>query len=183
MCAVLDLVRKTLLLTALGFLVVVVSGPLFAVLGAILPFFLVGLAVYLPYRVLYQKRPITWAGARQTGEAVSRVVFGVPIWVGQKVWYGARAPLVGLGYVVGGTVRFTRRVVVETLAGGAVGGVLGAIGGMDNHDLELRVPLGIALGAGVGLLVGAFWRDGKKVPTPKLASPSDLRGPANAQCA
>src|SRR5207244_10552129 len=70
-----DILRKIALFTLVGFLAVILVGPLFTVLGVILPFALVGFLIWLPYRLLVQRRQINWNGLpRQAGQTLRTIV-------------------------------------------------------------------------------------------------------------
>jgi hypothetical protein len=53
--------------------------------------------------------------------------------------------------MVWGGIRFVSGIALPMLAGGFLGALLGAIGGVQHNDADFRVPAGALIGAGVGL--------------------------------
>src|SRR5689334_21591119 len=97
-----DIVRKVALLTVVGFLVVFLIGPALTLIGVVLPFALVGFLVWLPFRLLVQKRQINWSGVpRRAGEAV-RTVLSLPL----RLVAFVGSLLLGLLRLVGGVIGF-----------------------------------------------------------------------------
>jgi hypothetical protein len=182
-----QLVRKIALLTLLGFLVIFLAGPVFTVIGVILPFALVGFLVWLPFQLFIVRKGIDMPSLQRAGEKgrhvvlgvplrlaavvkkVVRTIFAVPLWIIGRIFAG----VVFILRTVFGLIGFVLGLVLPTLAGAILGAVLGAIGGMQHQDLEYRVPAGAVIGASIGLLVGATRsRSPKKVivvrPTPEV---------------
>ncbi|HLJ91790.1 MAG TPA: hypothetical protein VKU02_01225 [Gemmataceae bacterium] len=158
-----DIIRKVALFTLVGFLVVFLIGPALTVVGVILPFALVGFLVWLPFRVLVQRREINWTGLPEKAGRLVRTVLTLPFRVGAAI---LSIPLrilgllltgvVGLLRLVGGALGFALRITIPALAGAVVFALLGAIGGMTHHDAEFRVPAAALIGAAIGALYGAF---------------------------
>jgi hypothetical protein len=143
--------RKLTLITLVGFLVVVLSGPALTLLGVLLPFALVGLLVWIPFRALMLARQGGWSAVRAGARTALRRVFTVPLWILSRV-------AGGLGWIIRfafGIVGFVLGLLLPTIAGAILGAVLGIIGGMEHQDAEVRVPAGAAIGATIGLLAGA----------------------------
>lgn len=158
-----DILRKVALFTLVGFLVVVLIGPLFTVLGVILPFALVGFLVWLPYRLLVQQKEIDWSGVPKKAGRFVRSVLTLPVRIGATVLaipiriiaYLAAGAL-GLIRLVGGLLGFALRIILPAVAGAIVFAILGVIGGINHQDAEFRIPAAILIGAAIGALYGAF---------------------------
>jgi hypothetical protein len=151
-----DILRKVAIWTLIGFGVILLSGPILTVLGIVLPFAVVGFLVWLGVKAVL-------AGPRAVGRAISstarvivRGITAVPRWVGARLAAGGRwIGRVGRGAVV---------VSLPVLAGTFLGALLGAIGGMQYHDADFRIPAGAAIGAGVGLLAAVLRSKREKIP-------------------
>jgi hypothetical protein len=144
--------RKAALITVLGFLVVVLSGPLLTILGVLLPFALVGLLVWVPYRLFAEARQGGLPAVQRTAGQALRNVAAVPFWaVGRLlalVSFVVRAVFGLIGFVLGLGIRVG--------AGAAIGAILGVIGSLEYQDPQVRVPAGALIGAAVGLLAWAL---------------------------
>jgi hypothetical protein len=164
-----DVVRKVAGITLLGFLVVILIGPILTVLGVVLPFALVGLLVYIPYRMLVAGKQGGWPAVRETGRKALRTAAAFPIWLGERMVafssFVVRTAFRLVGTMVG--------LVFAVGAGAAIGATLGLIGGMEYHDAEMRVPAGALIGASVGFIVMVMRSKPSRV---KLVRPA-----ANAQ--
>jgi hypothetical protein len=143
-----DVIRKVAGITLIGFLVVVLIGPVLTVAGALLPFALVGLLVYIPYRLLLASKQGGWPAVRDLGKKAVRTAVALPLWIGGRVTalvsFILRAVFRLIGTVFG--------LVFAVGTGAVIGAALGFIGGMEHHDLDMRVPAGALIGASVGLL-------------------------------
>jgi hypothetical protein len=103
--------RKMLFLAVMGFAVVVLFGPIVAVLSVVLSFALIGFLVWLPFQVLVLGRTVDWRAVGQRAQMV-----------GQEAGQAARkslgwlaAPVRLLSWVVGGflaAIWFTIRTVL-----------------------------------------------------------------------
>jgi hypothetical protein len=179
------LLRKIALLTLLGFLVIFLAGPIFAVIFTILPFALIGFLVWAPFQMFVFRKEIHWpafdrAGERvrravlavprglaAAGKQVVRTVFAVPLWIGRQIFRGVWFVLRTVFAVIG----FILRLLMPTLAGAVLGAMLGVMGGLlhDTMDVEMgfRVVEGAFIGATVGLLAAIAWpRAGKTMTAP-----------------
>jgi hypothetical protein len=159
------IVRKAALITLIGFGVVVLSGPAIAVVGALLPFAVVGGLVWLVIQTAIR-------GPRVVGNMVrngARVIFALPLWVAGRAWGGIK----WVGSTALGLTGLALAIVLPTVAGAVLGGVLGVIGGMEHQDIEGRVPAGIAIGAGIGVVAGIMrrWPTQKRVLNVLPAAP------------
>ena len=168
-----DIVRKVALFTLVGFLVVFLIGPVITLIGIVLPFALVGLLVWLPFRLFIQRRQINWGGVPEKAGRAVRTVFMFPVRV---VAFGLSAVL-GLLRLVGGVLGFALRILIPAVAGALLFAVLGAIGGVAHADAEFRVPAAALIGAAIGALYGAFrTKEVKKVIVLQPASVTANRG-------
>jgi hypothetical protein len=146
-----QILRKIFIFTLVGFLVVVLSGPFLTLLGVLLPFALVGFLVWIPLQGIRLWRQGGWQSVRRAGGQAVRTVLAVPLWlisraVGGAYWLVSSVFSL-LGFVLG--------IVFPTLAGAFLGAVLGLIGGIEHQDLDVRIPAGALIGAGIGFLAGA----------------------------
>jgi hypothetical protein len=150
------MIRMLFLFTILGFLAITV-GPVVLGLGvAMLPFALVGFAIWLAVQAIHH-------GPRAVGERM----YGV----GQGVYEHAQRVAGGPGRFYGGCCQVARQTgqrvgrmirsalgfVSPILGGALVGGFLGAAGGMHYHDLAVRIPVGVLVGGCIGLATALLW--------------------------
>lgn len=147
-----DIVRKVALLTLVGFLVVFLIGPVLTLIGVVLPFALVGLLVWLPFRVLIQKRQINWTGLPEKAGRAVRTVLLIPF----RLVAFVLSAVLGLLRLVGGVLGFALRILIPAIAGAMLFALLGAIGGVTHADAEFRIPAAALIGAALGALYGAF---------------------------
>jgi hypothetical protein len=145
--------RKLSFLTFFGFVVVMVAGPVLAVLGLLISFAIIGLLVWVPLTFLGFGRPIEWHQVRE---------------VSHKCW-GAVAincNRLGGGIIAHGqlcferareTGRYIARVCRETMSGILVGAMLGLIPAAE--EKAAPILLGACLGAFVGAMVGLSSRE------------------------
>jgi hypothetical protein len=143
-----DVIRKVAGITLIGFLVVVLIGPVLTVAGAILPFALVGLLVYIPYRLLLASKQGGWPAVRELGNKAVRTAIALPLWIGGRVTALVSFLLRGVFRLIGTVFG----LVFAVGTGAVIGAALGFIGGMEHHDLDMRVPAGALIGASVGVL-------------------------------
>jgi hypothetical protein len=145
------LLRKAAIMTAIGFLVIVLAGPIIGLIGTLLPFLIVGFLVWLVVRMVILGPIVVGRFIGRTVRGIVSLILAGPRWVFRRVRGGVRLVGSGVGRVSG----FARGIFWETLCGGAVGAMLGMIGGMNHQDAEFRVPIGAAIGASIGLLAAA----------------------------
>lgn len=140
-------IRQLLIWTLVGFLVITLGGPAIALIGALLPFAIVGGLVWLVYKGLTLGPRVAFHLIAST----LRSLVGLILFLPKKAldlgaWTIAQIETVlGLGLRMAGPVA----------AGAIVGGALGYTGGMQHHDVAIRLPIGVAMGAGIGLLAFA----------------------------
>ena len=148
-----NMLRKAAIITLVGFLAIALAGPIVALLGTMLPFALVGLAVYVPYRLVILAKQGGWPAVSRAAGKTVRMAFAPPRWVLGKV----AGVFVGTIRLVRGALGFVSGVVFPPLGGAIAGAVLGAVGGMEHGDAEMRAPVGALIGASIGL-VAVLWR-------------------------
>jgi hypothetical protein len=159
--------RKIALMTLIGFGVLVLSGPAIAIIATLLPFALIGGLVWLVVQALLLGPRVAGAMIRNT----FRVVFGGPIWLLKRGWAGVKW-VGGTALSLAGT---TLSMIVPTVAGAFLGGVLGLIGGMEHNDADFRIPAGMAIGAGIGIVAGVLRsRPKQRVLTVLPATPNPV---------
>ena len=140
--------RKIALMTLIGFAVLVLSGPAIAIIATLLPFALVGGLVWLLVQGILLGPRVAAATIRN----VFRLVFGGPLWILKRTWAGVK-------WVGGTTLRLAGTalgMLVPTVTGAFLGGVLGLVGGMEHNDADFRIPAGIMIGAGIGAVAGVL---------------------------
>ena len=141
--------RKLALLALIGFLVVVLIGPILAMLGVLVSFAFIGLVVWLPIRTLLYGKPFEW---HQVREASRRC--GGAVWGG---WNRLAGGAVGEGNLVLEKVQATGRVLAaivrEAACGALVGALLGMVVGPDGSDPPPSMLIGAGFGAMLGILV------------------------------
>jgi hypothetical protein len=175
-----NVLRKVLFLTLFGFLALILAGPVIAVfsvvlslilslLAVMLPFFLFGLILWLPFQAFVLGQKVEWD---KIGASAKALVSGLLGAFGRTFRGGVYA-VRGIGRAVGGVARFTSRAVGGTVRvlgtvllcavlGALAGGVLGVVGGMMHDDPDYRTPVGLAVGAGVGAIFGLARLTGRK---------------------
>jgi hypothetical protein len=145
------MVRKAAIITLVGFLAVFLAGPVLTVAGVLLPFALVGLLVWIPFRGIVLWRQGGWEAVQAATHKGFGRVLAVPAWILATAFGGVK-------WVVGSAfslVGFTLGLILPTLLGGIGGAILGFMGGMQHQDADFRIPAGALIGACVGLLIGA----------------------------
>jgi hypothetical protein len=170
-----DIVRKVALLTLVGFLVVFLIGPVITLIGVVLPFALVGLLVWLPFRVFIQRRRINWSGLPEKAGRAARTVLLFPV----RVVAFVLSAIFGLLRLVGGLLGFALRILIPAVGGALLFAVLGAIGGATHADAEFRIPAAALIGAVIGGLYGAFrTKEARKVIVLQPAPVTANHGPS-----
>lgn len=164
--------RKIGVLALVGFLAIVFSGPLFALLSVALSlalvvgvFALIGFGIWALIRVLYQGQQLARedlvALAKSVGHAAQRGV--------QKAGAVLQRPVRFAGQVAGGLLKLSSYVVgtLWSVAGGlvqvvgvtatgvAIGAVVGVITGLPSNELNVTVPMNAVVGGILATLVGA----------------------------
>lgn len=163
--AVWDVFRKLVLFTFLGVAVVVLAGPLLAVLSVLLSVMLgilwfaaIGFLVWFPFRMLTAGREEALQGARHLGRQCREALRGLGRaglrvlrffpWSLERVRTGTTHALRLSGRAAWGTARVGGEVAVVAGCGALVGAAYGALAGM-------VVPLTALAGAVIAGAVGA----------------------------
>jgi hypothetical protein len=150
---------------AVGFVAVLLIGPVVALLSALLamvitilavllPFVVIGFLVWGGFQIVSHTPRSAWNNIRQAGQDVAKVMLVTPF----RVCKGA---CVGTANVAKGIVRrswytlgVAGRILLDALCGAAVGALLGSITMSDNVQESVRViVIATALGAITGALV------------------------------
>jgi hypothetical protein len=140
-------IGKLAYLALLGFVVMMLVGPMLAVVSVLASFALIGMIFWLPLRLLGCGRPVEWGRVRNASQRYWGTVrtgyhrvHGV---FQQHPIYLERAREAG---------RFMGRVFRETVCGTLVGGMLGLLAALQTSFH----PRPLVLGLGVGFIVGAL---------------------------
>jgi hypothetical protein len=161
------LVRNFAFLSLVGFLAVVLIGPVLAVLGVMFSFAVIGLVFWIPFRLLILGQPVDWARYRDLSRRYAGPVFSRCRHLGR----------LGHGYFDQGrecylkaraTGRYLLAIARETTCGMLVGGLVGLMNSPPyvfpqtiEHGL---VWPGMLVGAAVGALVGLASRRPAREP-------------------
>lgn len=151
-------------LVLIGFLTLLLAGPLLGLLTLLvslsvaltsmfLPFALVGLLVWVPYQLLTQGGEKTWQRTRDMARGVGATTLGVPLRVCGGAWSRACAVGHSVREFNRQALRFLGIFLLEALSGALVG-LLVAFLIAPGHSL--RPGLGFlcaGIGAGLGALV------------------------------
>jgi hypothetical protein len=151
---------------AVGFVAVILIGPVIALLSAllavvvtllavVLPFAIIGFLVWGGYQVVSQTPHSAWKNIRQAGEDMAKVLVLTPF----KVCKGACVGTVNVSKAVlqrsWATLAVVGRILFDALCGGAVGALLGSITISDNAQESVRV---IVIATILGAITGAIVR-------------------------
>jgi hypothetical protein len=170
-------VRKLCFFTLMGFLALILLGPVIAVVATllslvltvlllVLPFAVIGYLVWIPYQVLSRDKQAAWNNIRDAGLAFHQALVVVPAGICAQVCRGgARIGRFALEKTRR-LKKFLAGIATETVCGTLVGGVVGMVGSLIHQDnpLEWRVPVGFLLGAIIGALIGLVWTKPAKQP-------------------
>jgi hypothetical protein len=150
---------------AVGFLAILLIGPVAAlvsvllalvvtVLAVMLPFVAMGFLVWGGYQVISRTPQSAWNNIREAGKDVAKVMVVTPF----RVCRGACVGTVNAAQVVlqrsWYTLGLIGRILLDAVCGGLVGALLGSISMSDNVQESVRViVIATALGAVTGALV------------------------------
>ncbi|HEV3085537.1 MAG TPA: hypothetical protein VGY66_37635 [Gemmataceae bacterium] len=162
------ILRKAAIITLVGFLVITLAGPLLTIAGVLLPFALVGLLVWIPFRGIMMWKQGGWSAVGDTVKRGLGRMVAIPAWIVARA-FGAVAFVLGSAFSL---VGFVLGLILPVLLGTVGGAVLGLIGGMEHQDADFRVPAGALIGAVVGLLAGALRSRSKPVRTVVVVRPA-----------
>src|SRR5262249_2786665 len=123
-------IRKLVLFSLFGFVVVMVSGPVLALLSVVLPFALVGFLVWGLFALVFQGKQLDWrqlgANVRGVGEAGLRLA-ALPVRAFAGVLGGGLLVLAFLWRRFWGTVWFAVEIALLAATGVGVGALVGFI--------------------------------------------------------
>jgi hypothetical protein len=165
-------VRKVFCLAAIGFGVIVLSGPVIAIvsvfLGIVLsiasvlfPFVLIGLVVGLPLRAIFGDKKTNWSDVQKRAGVVWRGSFVLPVRTANGVCRGAVTRFYGAGERIRSGAQSLGAFFIEVLCGAAVGTLFGLIASLEHPREDYLIYAGSAgavLGIGVGLSRFRAWR-------------------------
>ncbi len=175
--------KKVLWFTAIGWVVILLSGPVLGVVGTILPFALVGGLAWLVWWGLHYAleryrlpavrdklqanriMPAMGQGARYVGREAGRV-FHAGFQHCREAMPALRVSRPWLSEKMSVFLRATGRLLLEIGCGAIVGGML-AYFVVDNT--ERTVAIGALLGAAMGFVVGGPKREPVREPVQELA--------------
>jgi hypothetical protein len=167
-----DLVRRIALLALLGFGVVILAGPILAVLSVllsfamvILAFALVGFLAWSGFQLLLHGRHVAWNNIQGLGQnlgshvltlgrGLGRGLAFIPWLIGMLlagVFFAVRFVL----RMAWATTRFAVEVAFMGLCGVALGAAVGSMGWLPNQDSGLTVPMSAVAGGVIAAGVGA----------------------------
>ena len=167
----------------IGFLAILLAGPVIGILSAlvslflaifsvaitvfvvILPFAMIGFLVLAPIEAVRTGRPIEWRRLREICVGLWAKTLGVAWWVWRKL----------LGFIsflrrrVAALAIYVRVVFWEVICGALVGAFLGWM--MARHEMDKpHIIIGALIGAILGALVGASRHE---IADPALPSPAE----------
>jgi hypothetical protein len=166
-----DMARKIGLLALIGFGVIFLSGPIFAVLSVVLSILLVvmvfagiGFLVWFPIRLATAGSDVALDNVRDGFRAIGRGI----AWCGRGIWtvvkYPAQAVGVvcrGAGRLVGftlrlafGTVKAASQLAVVAALGAALGAGVSLLGVGAEQELAVALPVNALAGAAIAVVVG-----------------------------
>jgi hypothetical protein len=157
------------MLALLGLAVVVLAGPVIGILGAILPFVLIGFAAWCLIQLINSGPRAVWNTLREAGRITGvatvqvangcRRMFTYPAQTCVRVYHGSRqlAAKAWRGTTAG--VKMAVEGGVVTLSGAGIGLVVALLTSATKQDRELAVPMEVALGAALaaGVWVVMTW--------------------------
>lgn len=165
-----DVLRKVIFLAVLGFAVMVVSGPILAILSlflsfamVVLSFAFVGFLVWLPCHILLVGREAAFANLRVIAQTYGQAIGRLGQTIGRVLTFLPRSSLAignGLLALLGfvwrvfrGGVRFLGETAVIAFSGVLVGVVFGVLNARD-HNPEAVIAMWAGLGGAMAALVG-----------------------------
>ena len=161
--------RRLAFFAILGFMVVILVGPVVAVISAFFavavtllsvffPFALIGFAVWLPYTIL-QGRPVPWKQIYDTGKGIVQFALIWPMQAGRKLWTGA----VHLTRNAADRAYHYGHIVMEMIAGALLGGLIVTVVRWDHPGPYAEIALGAFIGLVVGTVIGTANRRTEQV--------------------
>jgi hypothetical protein len=151
------LLARVGMLALLGFAVVILAGPVIGILGAILPFVLVGFIAWCLIQLVNSGPRAAWKTLQETGRIIGSATvqvargcqraFSFPAQTAVRVFHGSRE-LAGKAW--SGTTTGVKMAVeggVVTLTGAGIGAVVALVTSATKQDRELAMPMDIAVGS------------------------------------
>jgi hypothetical protein len=165
-------VRKVFWLAALGFGVLFLSGPVIAIVCALLavvlsiastlfPFVIIGLVVWLPFRAMFKGKQPEWSDVHERAGKVWKAAFVMPVNTATDVCRGAVTRFQGAGERIKSGAQSLGAFFVEVISGAAVGALFGLIASLEHPRKEYLIYAGSAgavMGIGVGLSRFRAWQ-------------------------
>jgi hypothetical protein len=166
-------IRKIGLLAILGFGVVVLSGPILAILSIVLSFAavvlgfaFVGFVVWSCFQFLIHGRQMALENIQAFAAGTGHALGSILRTAGRVIAFPVRA----LAFIVGGilfgagfllrqlwhTVGFLSRTALLVAMGVVLGLIVGAIAGVANHNLDVALPTNALIGGGVALVASVL---------------------------
>jgi hypothetical protein len=166
-------VRKIGLLALLGFGVVILSGPILAILSiaisfgaVVLGFALVGFLVWSFFQFLIYGRQAAWDNMQAFGANAAQAAGSIGRTTGRVLAFPIRI----LAVVVGGILLaagfllkqvwhllgFLSRTAVLCVLGVFLGLIVGLIAGVANHNMDVAIPTNALIGGGVAVMVSVL---------------------------
>jgi hypothetical protein len=166
-------VRKIGLLALLGFGVVILSGPILAILSivisfgaVVLGFALVGFLVWSFFQLLIYGRQAAWDNMQAFGANAAHAAGSIGRTTGRVLAFPIRI----LAFIVGGILLaagfilrqiwyllgFLSRTALLCALGVFLGLIVGVITGAANHNMDVAIPTNALIGGGVAILVSVF---------------------------
>jgi hypothetical protein len=176
-------IGKVCYFALIGFLGILLAGPVLGLLSVllsifltifsialtafvvILPFAVLGFVIVAPIQAMKTGRPVEWNRLGALCHNLWRGISGVAWWCWKKLvgfihFLRRKAVLLSI---------YGRAVIWEVLCGAFVGGFLGGVLAL-NHPDKPEIPIGAVVGAILGALVGRSRMDLKE---PALNSPAE----------
>ena len=75
------ILRKAAIITLVGFLAITLAGPLLTIAGVLLPFAVVGLLVWIPFRGIMMWKQGGWSAVGDTVKRGLGRVVAIPAWI------------------------------------------------------------------------------------------------------
>ncbi|HEV8059095.1 MAG TPA: hypothetical protein VGP68_04455, partial [Gemmataceae bacterium] len=164
-------IRKVFWLAALGFGVLILSGPVIAIVSVVLtvvltiastlfPLVIVGLIFGLPIRALFKGKQAAWSDVHQGADKVWQAAFVAPVHTATDVCRGAVTRFHGAGDRIKTGAQILGAFFVEVISGAAVGTLFGLIASLEHPRRDYLLYAGSAgavMGIGVGLSRFRAW--------------------------
>jgi uncharacterized membrane protein len=171
------------MLALLGFAVLVLAGPVIGIVGAILPFVLVGFLAWCGFQLISSGPQATWRMLRQAGGVLGTATVKTAQFCNRAVAFPARTTVRAIqgtrqlagkawrGMTAGAKVGIEGSIV--TLSGAAVGAIVGLLTSLQSHEAyDLAIPpdamMGAVMAAGVWFAMTVLAR--RKAPVVEAAA-------------